>query len=310
MEASLEVSCMAMPRTAYNGSLPFYLFSQLSPKRKAELVKEYSKRIRSYTVSNFQFDPQFRISYPGPSNLRYESLVSEVPELTLDSVKVPNLTSATTLFSSQLLPPMGDTLYVDFPEEPRLFDDLLKQYTMPTDGEPPRTLTPNEYLSYLKKSNKALEAGIYNLKSQIQFELNNEDPYQTPIVKTAAQSGVEVLKRSAIAEDGTVNAAKAFRTVPEAIRTVYTSVGKTASLLDQLYDNETVSLPQNIITNSYLALGLASTLEESIQRVAEIRRTRGEQINQLELSFQKMATMNNSEKLAFIKQLTGIRLQR
>jgi hypothetical protein len=276
MEASLDVSCMVMPRTDYNGSLPFHLFSQLPPERKAKLIKEYSERKRFYNISNFQFDTQFRITYPGPSELNYKSLVSNVPELTFKSVKA---TTEVKIDGSQLLPAMGDTLYVDFQTSDRSFDKLLEQYKLPTDGEPPRSLTPYEYLSYLKKSNKALEAGIYVLKSWIKVAAAKVA--DDAAAKVADDAAAKVAVDAAAAEDQNKQ-------------------------LNKLYHNHNLTDPQpSIYENSYYALNLSRTLEGSITQVAEILK---EQASPLESIISKMKGMTNNEKVEYIYSTTGINL--
>lgn len=302
MDVSLHANCIDTTRQAFRASIPLELYNQLSPERKAELKMAYDGRNRSYDTSNYQFDPNFRVSYPAQTQLRFDSLFSE-KQLTLDSMKAPRGNDVT---SEELLPFMEDTVYVDPKDRTRNFAELLDQYKLPEDGIPPKMLTPAEYLAHLKRANKALQAGICKLdteivkktKAVISEEVTEE---VAPYVAAAAGAGVAVLKE--------IMDAKKILTVADvsaSVVHVWASLTATRGVLDQLYGSRRRDDDADAVLASYYALGLSPDLTETVEQIAAIHQKEGLLPSIVDEIGQRSAKMSAAEKILFFQNLASV----
>lgn len=178
MEPYLHVSCMNVHGSEYVGEAPYHLYKEMSFKRRQKLDEKYSERRRTLEFSQFRFDPNFRIQYPGPATLKFNNLVADDTSLTLSKMKVP---SRDIVQARSLAPPFGKTIYVEPESKGRSFSDLLKKYDLPEDAGPPKILSPKQYLEHLKKGILRFENAILEMDKRILLQFQTRHPELPPL---------------------------------------------------------------------------------------------------------------------------------
>jgi len=299
MNISLHTNCLDMHRQAYRANIPLELYSQLSPETKAKLKKAYDESIRQYNISNYQLDPQFRNIYPAQAALSFGDLITNTP-LSLTAVESPDVSTPpeeTTILSRDLVPFMGDTVYVDPREADRKYETLLKQYKTPEDGEPPTLLTAEEYLYYLKNTNKELQLGISYLDGSIRKRAAVHNAQTAAAANEFAQRLKETIGDKTLPRDAPWLVLGAFVGLRNRIE-------ESSVDLNRLYNNAYLYIDEDLEAerNAYLALGLAPTLRGNVLIVAEQKEHQGMPLADLEQVAISLERMTINEKIQFISQ--------
>ena len=300
MDASLAVSCIDMPRGGYLTWIPYHLYIHLSAARQKEIRDNYNKRQRGRDhVAAFRLDPQFRISFPSEPLLTYESLM---PTTTLNTVNMD--ANYILRENGPLLPSINDTLYVHPPTKNRTFDSLLNTYDVSEDGTPPKFLSPKEYLALLKKSNKALDAAISAVNSKIIKKSLEVQRYvkiaTTPSIQGRPPAAAAAAAAAAAEGAGAASAASAPTALREAVLAQTTAI---SNVVGALYNNRILRDNHGFNFDSYRALGISSSLIDTIREVAREKLRNGQNPTVLELFIFCMGKLNKEQMDNLIERI-------